>query len=225
MASTSTLWYLKDLPLYRDVKPYVLNIPLARIPNGQRTNQECYPESSVKLNDIRLSTRTFNLDDMASRSLLKFRYFSTVRRRHSSFPAEPRGSELAETDQPVQGAHCDYTPLEAFKSLEKVVGKEKAAKVWTQRRVQIIQAWRPLRGPVIDWPLAVCDVNSVDGKTELIATDNVWSYAVFETYNVLFSSKHAWYYIANQNENETSLFKGFDNAEMFQLFVPMRLFS
>ncbi|KAG9498194.1 hypothetical protein J7337_011089 [Fusarium musae] len=62
MATTSTLWYLKNLPLYRDVKPYVVNIPLSHIPSGQRTNQECYPQSNIKFNNIRLSKSTFNLD-------------------------------------------------------------------------------------------------------------------------------------------------------------------
>lgn len=29
-----------------------------------------------------------------------------IRRRHPSFPTQSRGSEEAETDQPVQGVHC-----------------------------------------------------------------------------------------------------------------------
>lgn len=66
---------------------------------------------------------------------------------------------------------------------------------------------------MIDWPLGVCDITSVDEKTDLVPTDNVWSFTVSETYNVLNNPKHAWYFVNNQTCEDVLLFKGFDNAK------------
>ncbi|KND90092.1 hypothetical protein TOPH_05322, partial [Tolypocladium ophioglossoides CBS 100239] len=147
-----------------------------------------------------------------------------IRRRHPSFPEKSRGSKEAETDQPVQGVHCDYTPRQAYESVRTAFGDEKANEIWNERRVQIIQVWRPLRGPVVDWPLAVCDSNSINKESDLVATDNVWSYAVFETYNVLHNPKHAWYYISKQTSEDVLLFKGFDNAKGVSTFCAHAAF-
>ena len=66
---------------------------------------------------------------------------------------------------------------------------------------------------MLDWPLGVCDSNSVNKDLDLVATDNVWSYSVFETYNVFYSPQHTWYYVSNQTSDDVLLFKGFDIAE------------
>ncbi len=76
----------------------------------------------------------------------------------------------------------------------------------------INRAWRPLRGPVVDWPLAVCDSTSVDKESDLVETDNVWSYGVSETYNVTHNPKHRFYFLSQQTIEDVILFKGFDNA-------------
>lgn len=79
--------------------------------------------------------------------------------------------------------------------------------------VTFLRVWRPLRGPVVDWPLGVCDSNSVNKASDLVATDNVWSYTVLETYNLLYNPKQAWYFVSNQTSEDVLLFKGFDNAK------------
>lgn len=75
------------------------------------------------------------------------------------------------------------------------------------------RSWRPLRGPVLDWPLGVCDTTSVNSASDLVPTDNIWSYAALETYNVFHNPDHSWYYVSNQTSEDVILFKGFDSAE------------
>jgi hypothetical protein len=72
-------------------------------------------------------------------------------------------------------------------------------------------AWRPLSGPLYDWPLAVIDATSMDCNRDLIASDNVYPHQVSETYNVFYHPDHRWYYLSQHQPNEVLLFKSFDS--------------
>lgn len=77
----------------------------------------------------------------------------------------------------------------------------------------MIRVWRPISGPVLDWPLAVCDFRSIDVEEDLVATDNVRAHSVSETYNVFHNLKHKWNFVNKQTSNDVLLFKGFDTAQ------------
>lgn len=166
----------------------------------------------IKVRDVYCERVKDALSSMTGAEFAKLLH-QAVRRRHRSFPTQSQGSEEAETDQPVQGVHCDFTPSRAYEALRTSFGDQRAAEMWKERRIEIIQVWRPLSGPVHDWPLAVCDPNSVNEDLDLVATDNVWAYGVAETYNLFHSPKHAWYFVSNHTSDDVLLFKGFDNAE------------
>jgi len=121
--------------------------------------------------------------------------------------------------------HCDFTPAQAYESVRGAFSDEKAAEIWKERRVQIIQVWRPLSGPVVDWPLGVCDTSSVDESLDLVATDNVWSHSVAETYTLFHNPNHSWYFVSNQTSEDVLLFKGFDNAKGIASFCPHAAFE
>ncbi|KAF2434684.1 hypothetical protein EJ08DRAFT_426532 [Tothia fuscella] len=257
----STFWYLDQLPVYQTTKPYIVNLPLSRVPAGKRTNQICAAYTDIVVRDIRAAETEYTLDRNGfelSRSIPMsldyedFRYPSKVRdiycenvkhalvkmrgaelgdilhlairRRHVSFPQQPRGNEEAETAQPVQGVHY-YTPTRAYQSLQKAFGDDQAAAFWKERRVEIIQVWRPIAGPVLDWPLGVCDRNSVDEAIDLVSTDNVWTHMVAETYNLFHNPKHLWYFVSKQIESDALLFKGFDNMDGKASFCPHAAFE
>lgn len=71
--------------------------------------------------------------------------------------------------------------------------------------------WRPLTGPTYDWPLAVCDYTSLNTSEDLIASDNVYTHTIAETYNVLFQKRHRWYYVNGMCSDEVLVFKAFDS--------------
>ncbi len=75
-------------------------------------------------------------------------------------------------------------------------------------------AWRPLFGPLYDWPLAVLDATSLDCFRDLIASDNVYPHQVSETYNVFFHKDHRWHYLGGQLSSEMLLFKSYDSTTM-----------
>jgi len=71
--------------------------------------------------------------------------------------------------------------------------------------------WRPLFGPLYDWPLAVCDWKSVDPTLDLVPSDNVYTHTAAETYNIYHNPDHRWYYMDAMQPNETLVFKSFDS--------------
>ncbi|KAL9029148.1 MAG: hypothetical protein Q9196_002584 [Gyalolechia fulgens] len=79
-----------------------------------------------------------------------------------------------------------------------------------QGRVQHINIWRPINGPIENYPLAVCDGRSIPVEN-LIETDRIRRQysgcTLFSTYQEGFR----WYYASQQNDDEPLLFKSFDS--------------
>ena len=48
-------------------------------------------------------------------------------------------------------------------------------------RVQVINLWRPIKGPLQDSPLAVCDATTIE-PGDLVPSDLVYAHRVGETY-------------------------------------------
>lgn len=65
--------------------------------------------------------------------------------------------------------------------------------------------WAPIRGPVQDWPLALCDASSLNPHS-LHAGDVVFQ--DFQTENLLleYHPQHQWYYASEQMPNEAWVF-------------------
>lgn len=73
--------------------------------------------------------------------------------------------------------------------------------------------WHPLQGPLVDWPLAVCDASTVDFASDTIAGDVVDREAVFENTQVHFNPAQKWYYLPNQLPSELLVFKNADSEQ------------
>jgi hypothetical protein len=92
-------------------------------------------------------------------------------------------------------------------------------------RVQIINVWRPIRGPLRDTPLAVCDARSVKPE-QLVASDLVYTNRVGETYSVLFDPGHRWFYAPEMRVDEALLLKCYDsNGDGRARFAPHSAFT
>lgn len=70
--------------------------------------------------------------------------------------------------------------------------------------------WRPLRGPVFDHPLAVCDYRTVPFN-DRVPTDIIFPDYLGETYNFWPNPAHRWYYLDGQQADEVLLVKCFDS--------------
>lgn len=88
--------------------------------------------------------------------------------------------------------------------LHELLGKD--ADELLRGRLQVINFWRPIRGPVLDTPLAVCDARTV-APGDLIASDLVFEDRVTEVYSVVHNPAHCWYYAPEMRTDEVLLVK------------------
>ena len=80
------------------------------------------------------------------------------------------------------------------------------------RCFEIVNVWRPIRGPLRDAPLAVCDATSVV-FSDFVPSDLVYRDRTGETYRVTYNPPHRWFYVPEMRVDEAILIKCFDSAE------------
>jgi hypothetical protein len=110
--------------------------------------------------------------------------------------------------QPVSRVHVDHTAKSGPQRVRDLLADE--AQQLLHGRVQIINVWRPIRGPLLDAPLAVCDARSVD-KEDLIPSDLIYPNRIGETYSVGYRPSHQWFYFRGMRADEALLLKCYDS--------------
>jgi hypothetical protein len=151
-----------------------------------------YPEAERLIAEATGASRVFIFDH-------------TVRRRVRG--ADDRAPGLPR--QPATRVHVDHTANSGPQRVRDFMGDE--AEGLLRGRVQVINLWRPIRGPLRDAPLAVCDARSV-APNDLVASDLVYQHRVGETYAVTFNPSHRWFYVPDMQPDEALLLKCFDSA-------------
>jgi hypothetical protein len=134
-----------------------------------------------------------------------FLFDHTVRRRVEG-AADIRG---AGPRQPATRVHVDQTDMSGRNRVREHLPQE--ADELLKGRVQVINLWRPIRGPVRDAPLAMCDGQTV-APDDLVASDLIYPNRNGETYSVRFNPNHRWYYIPEMTADEALLLKCYDSA-------------
>ncbi|GGE98999.1 methyltransferase [Aliidongia dinghuensis] len=129
----------------------------------------------------------------------------TIRRRLPDTADRTAGAPR----QPVPRVHNDYTVKSGPQRVRDLLGEE--ADALLRRRFSVINVWRPIRGPLRDAPLAVCDARSVAFQ-DLVASDLVYPDRTGETYAVRFNPAHRWFYVPEMRVDEALLLKCYDSA-------------
>jgi hypothetical protein len=125
--------------------------------------------------------------------------------------------------QPATGVHVDHTATSGPQRVRDFFGDE--AEELLRGRVQVINLWRPIRGPLRDAPLAMCDATSVAAQ-DLVPSDLVYPNRVGETYGVTFNPAHRWFYVPEMQRDEALLLKCFDSeTDGRARFVPHTAFD
>ncbi len=162
-----------------------------------------YAETDRLLREATGASRTFIFDH-------------TIRRR---LPGQP---DRAGQRQPVARVHVDQTIRSGAERVRRHMGAE--AEALLQGRVQVINLWRPIRGPVLDSPLAVADGSSL-GPDDLVATDLIYPQHRGEVYSVHHSAGQRWHYLSRMMPNEVLLLKCYDSlADGRARFAPHTAF-
>ncbi|KAK8059318.1 hypothetical protein PG996_009248 [Apiospora saccharicola] len=128
-----------------------------------------------------------------------------TRRRHPKFPQV----EMRKTGpiiQPATRVHVDGTA----KAFDTLLTELDESRPHANKRFIYVNVWKPLNGPLYDWPLAICDAATVEDQ-DLEAHDQVLPEVVRENYMVRHNAKHRWYYLSGQTTSELLVFRQVDS--------------
>ena len=110
---------------------------------------------------------------------------------------------------PAKRVHDDYTAWSAPQRVRDLMGDE--AEELLKHRFAIINLWRPIRGPVLESPLALCDAQSLS-EENLIASDLKYPDRTGETYSITYNPNQRYYYFPKMQADEPVLIRCFDSA-------------
>ena len=195
-----TLFIADARPILRDVSLDAEGFALVRRQSGvgdfyneQEVRSVYYPEAEHVLKEATGADRVYIFDH-------------TVRRRVPG--GEDRRAD--QPRQPVPRVHVDHTETSGPQRVRDLLPDE--ADNLMRGRVQIINIWRPIRGPLLDTPLAVCDAATVKPE-QLVASDLVYPTRVGETYSVTYDPAHRWFYVPRMRADEALLLKCYELQE------------
>jgi len=110
---------------------------------------------------------------------------------------------------PAKGVHNDYTAWSSRKRVRELMGDE--AEGLLKNRFAIINLWRPICGPLLESPLALCDAQSLE-EENLIASDLKYPDRTGETYSITYNPNQRYYYFPRMQADEFVLIRCFDSA-------------
>jgi hypothetical protein len=136
----------------------------------------------------------------------------------NSSPSRPAGVK-----QPVSRVHNDFTEKSGPQRARAVLGDALADRL-LKGRFAFVNAWRPIRGSLVDWPLALCDARSMQ-PSDFIATDLIYPDRVGETYAVTYDERHRWFYFPAMQRDEVVLIKCYDSDRARARFTAHAAFQ
>lgn len=165
--------------------------------------REYYPESADLIKQITGASKVVWFDH-------------TIRRRR---PGEIDDSP--DKRQPVSLTHVDQTTKSSIARVHRHLPADEAPDL-LKRRFQIINLWRPISNPAIDWPLALCDYRSVDPAKDTYPVTLVYPDREGETLGVAYNPNHKWKYFHGVTPEECILIKCFDSVQdgSVAIFTP-----
>jgi len=163
-----------------------------------------YPESIALLKNMTGASHVVIFDhskyNRASPKTFVTYFCEAIRR---NIPGQP---DTPQTRSPVSLVHVDQSPASAAARVHRhLAGSEAQERL--QRRWQLVNLWRPIYHTVYDWPLALCDFQSVDVHSDLVAMDLFYPDRKVETLAVKFNPAHDWMYLHAMTPEEAVIFK------------------
>jgi len=105
--------------------------------------------------------------------------------------------------------HNDYTAWSAPQRVRDLMGAE--AEELLKHRYTEINLWRPIRGPLLRSPLALCDATTLS-EENLVGSELRYPDRTGETYAVTYNPDQRWYYFPKMQADEFVLIRCFDSA-------------
>jgi len=110
---------------------------------------------------------------------------------------------------PSTRVHNDYTASSSPQRVRDLLGDD--AEELLKHRYAIVNLWRPIAGPLLRNPLALCDATSL-AQENLVASDLRYRDRVGETYSVTYNPAQRWFYFPHMQADEFVLIRCFDSS-------------
>ena len=118
-------------------------------------------------------------------------------------------SETTTTQRaPVMLVHCDYTPNSGPQRVRQVLPDE--AEELLKGRVAFFNFWKPIRNPVEERPLAMCDVTSSTDE-DFITMALRYRERDGEIFVLRHSPEHKWWYFPHMTPDQAILLKTYES--------------
>ncbi|KAJ7100640.1 hypothetical protein B0H15DRAFT_456739 [Mycena belliarum] len=176
--------------------------------NDAEIEKEYYPESIELLKRLTGASRVVLFDH-------------TIRRRRPGVV-----DDSPERRQPVALTHIDQTNASSVARVHRHLAAEDVPEL-LKHRFQIVNLWRPISHPALDWPLALCDFRSVDPAKDVLPVALVHPDREGETFGVMYNPKQKWTYFSGVTPEELVLIKCFDSLQdgSVALYTPHTAFQ
>lgn len=161
-------------------------------------------------------TEALVLELTGARRVLVFDH--TVRR--ASWETQERAP--GERRLPVMRVHNDYTEASGPQRVRDLMGGE--AEALLRRRFAFLNVWRPIRGPLLDRPLALCDAASAAAQ-DFVRSEQRYEDRTGEIYVMRFNPRHRWLYVPEMGEDEAIVFKCYNSRRDTARFVAHTAFD
>lgn len=106
-------------------------------------------------------------------------------------------------------AHIDFSPdciREILK--DRYLGRVDEL---MKHHYQVVNVWKPLNGPIRDWPLTLCHPHTVKADKDLQLMDRVFALNVEESIQIQYSPDQEWRFLKDQTPDEVLIFRGGDS--------------
>lgn len=179
---------------------------------------------SLDVQGLRLLNRRTEFTDFQDHEAIRSRYYPEVERilreatgadrvfafAHTVRRQEPDPDSTEHDRMPVQQVHVDRTDSFGEEHVRALAPDE--ADSLLGGRIQIINFWRPIRGPVESMPLALCDARSVLPE-HIVSVEMVMPQQSFHTYRLIYDEAHRWFYFPQMRTDEVVAFKCYDSVQ------------
>ena len=108
---------------------------------------------------------------------------------------------------PAGRVHNDYTAWSAPQRVRDLMGDE--AEELLKHRFAINNVWRPIAGPLLRSPLALCDAETLE-TDNLVASELRYPDRTGETYAITYNPNQRWYYFPKMQPDEAVLIRCFE---------------